>query len=222
MYVKMESCHRNDAQPVQRDRQRQMHDGKVTRILFILFELNFNIRLNRACAVCANYVGFCCYSFSVVIAANYLRQSNVIQVYYEQLVLHPEEWMRKILKFLDIPWNDSVLHHEEFINKPNGVSLSKCVTISLNFERKIANYPPIITFFFCFFIELWRVERSSDQVIKPVNLEALSKWVGKIPDDVVRDMADIAPMLSVLGYDPYANPPVIILYYYFNNVKQRN
>lgn len=56
-------------------------------------------------------------------------------------------------------------------------------------------------FFFC------RVERSSDQVIKPVNLEALSKWVGNIPEDVVRDMADIAPMLSVLGYDPFANPP---------------
>lgn len=44
-------------------------------------------------------------------------------------MLHPEEWMRKILKFLDIPWNDSVLHHEEFINKPNGVSLSKYVYI---------------------------------------------------------------------------------------------
>lgn len=40
-----------------------------------------------------------------------------------------------------------------------------------------------------------------------MNLEALTKWVGNIPDDVVRDMADIAPMLSVLGYDPYANPP---------------
>ena len=52
-----------------------------------------------------------------------------------------------------------------------------------------------------------RVERSSDQVIKPVNLEALNKWVGNIPEDVVRDMADLAPMLSVLGYDPYANPP---------------
>lgn len=51
------------------------------------------------------------------------------------------------------------------------------------------------------------MERSSDQVIKPINLEALTKWVGNIPEDVVRDMADIAPMLSVLGYDPYANPP---------------
>lgn len=44
-------------------------------------------------------------------------------------------------------------------------------------------------------------------MIKPVNLEALTKWVGNIPQDVVRDMAEIAPMLSVLGYDPYANPP---------------
>ncbi|XP_058128119.1 protein-tyrosine sulfotransferase [Anopheles ziemanni] len=105
-----------------------------------------------------------------------IGSDRCMMVYYEQLVLHPEQWMRKILNFLDIPWNDSVLHHEEFINKENGVALSK-------------------------------VERSSDQVIKPVNLEALAKWVGKIPNDVVRDMADVAPMLSVLGYDPYANPP---------------
>ncbi|CAB0035716.1 unnamed protein product [Trichogramma brassicae] len=52
-----------------------------------------------------------------------------------------------------------------------------------------------------------RVERSSDQVIKPVNLEALTKWVGNIPEDVVHDMAELAPMLSILNYDPYANPP---------------
>ncbi|XP_044732513.1 protein-tyrosine sulfotransferase [Chrysoperla carnea] len=107
---------------------------------------------------------------------NTLGEERCLRVHYEKLVLHPREWMTRILKFLDIPWNESVLHHEEFINKPNGISLSK-------------------------------VERSSDQVIKPVNLEALSKWVGKIPTDVVNQMADIAPMLSVLGYDPYANPP---------------
>ncbi|XP_069022670.1 protein-tyrosine sulfotransferase 1 isoform X1 [Embiotoca jacksoni] len=99
-----------------------------------------------------------------------------LPVHYEQLVLHPEKWMRTLLKFLDIPWNDAVLHHEELIGKAGGVSLSK-------------------------------VERSTDQVIKPVNVEALSKWVGKIPADVVRDMAVIAPMLSRLGYDPHANPP---------------
>lgn len=64
--------------------------------------------------------------------ANNLKKNWMYpQVYYEQLVLHPEEWMRKILKFLDIPWNESVLHHEEFINKPNGVSLSKYACLSV-------------------------------------------------------------------------------------------
>lgn len=97
-------------------------------------------------------------------------------VYYEQLVLHPELWMRRIIKFLDIPWNSSVLHHEDFIDKPGGISVSK-------------------------------TEKSSDQIIKPVNLEALNKWVGNLPEDVVRDMDKVAPMLRTLGYDPEANPP---------------
>ena len=44
-------------------------------------------------------------------------------------------------------------------------------------------------------------------MIKPVNVEALSKWVGQFPDDVISGMGKIAPMLQQLGYDPYANPP---------------
>lgn len=52
-----------------------------------------------------------------------------------------------------------------------------------------------------------KVERSSDQVIKPVNLEALATWVGQIPGDVLSQMDTIAPMLRKLGYDPFANPP---------------
>lgn len=51
------------------------------------------------------------------------------------------------------------------------------------------------------------MERSSDQVIKPINLEALTKWVGQFPEDVLKDAAHIAPMLSRLGYDPYASQP---------------
>ncbi|KHJ97095.1 hypothetical protein OESDEN_02937 [Oesophagostomum dentatum] len=96
------------------------------------------------------------------------------KVYYEQLVLHPEAQMRRILNFLDLPWNASVLHHERFIGKD---------------------------------ISLSNVERSSDQVVKPINVDALSKWVGAMPEDVVRDMDELAPMLRQLGYDPNANPP---------------
>ncbi|KAM7398213.1 hypothetical protein PAMA_006218 [Pampus argenteus] len=46
-------------------------------------------------------------------------------VRYEQLVLHPEEEMRKLLHFLELQWDPSVLHHEELIGKAGGVSLSK-------------------------------------------------------------------------------------------------
>lgn len=56
-------------------------------------------------------------------------------------------------------------------------------------------------------VALSQVERSSDQVVRPVNRDALDKWVGALPADVRADMAEIAPMLSVLGYDPWANPP---------------
>lgn len=52
-----------------------------------------------------------------------LGPKRCLKVPYEQLVLHPRRWMEKVLGFLDIPWNESVLHHHDFIN--NGVSLSK-------------------------------------------------------------------------------------------------
>ena len=52
-----------------------------------------------------------------------------------------------------------------------------------------------------------RTEKSSDQIIKPVNLEALNKWVGNIPDNIVKEMGEVAPMLRTLGYDPDSNPP---------------
>lgn len=99
-----------------------------------------------------------------------------LPVHYEELVLHPERTMRSIMQFLGLEWNDSVLHHEDFVNQPHGIELSK-------------------------------LERSTDQVIKPVNTEMLSKWVGHIPKDVIRDMGKLAPMLAKLGYDPNANPP---------------
>jgi protein-tyrosine sulfotransferase len=33
--------------------------------------------------------------------------------------------MTKILKFLELEWTEEVLHHEQLINKPHGISLSK-------------------------------------------------------------------------------------------------
>lgn len=89
-------------------------------------------------------------------------------VYYEHLVMHPEENLRRILNFLEIEWNESVLHHENFIG--DQVSVSK-------------------------------TEKSTDQIVRPVNQDALSSWVGHLPEDVAEDMDSIAPMLTFLGYD---------------------
>lgn len=51
--------------------------------------------------------------------------SYCLKVKYEELVLHPKSQMERILKYLQLPWTDRVLHHEQFINIPGGVSLSK-------------------------------------------------------------------------------------------------
>jgi protein-tyrosine sulfotransferase len=129
----------------------------------------FNLQSYRDCLVRWNNIIEHMYAQCIE-----LGPEACMPVYYEQLVLHPETTTKNIMKFLNITWNDAVIHHEKFIG--DEVSLSK-------------------------------VERSSDQVIKPVNLEALSSWVGKIPADVLAQMDSIAPMLRRLGYDPFANPP---------------
>ncbi|XP_074642576.1 protein-tyrosine sulfotransferase 1-like [Tubulanus polymorphus] len=101
-----------------------------------------------------------------------LKMSHVcMPLWYEQLVIDPEPQMRKVLKFLDIPWNDIVLHHEQTIGKEGGISLSKR-------------------------------ERSTDQVNKPVNTDALYKWIELMPKSVKDNAGSIAPMLKDLGYDP--------------------
>ena len=51
------------------------------------------------------------------------------------------------------------------------------------------------------------VEKSTDQVQRPLYLDSLNSWFGKIPNDVVRDMAKIAPMLKRIGYDPFDQTP---------------
>jgi protein-tyrosine sulfotransferase len=54
-----------------------------------------------------------------------LGPGKCLPIHYEQLVLQPRREMEKTLKFLGIPWDEIVLHHEKLINKPGGVSLSK-------------------------------------------------------------------------------------------------
>lgn len=43
---------------------------------------------------------------------------------YEELVVDPEPHLRKLIKFLDLPWIDELLHHDELISKKK-LSISK-------------------------------------------------------------------------------------------------
>ena len=89
-------------------------------------------------------------------------------VFYEKLVLQPKIEIVKILKFLNVPWNEAVLNHEKYIG--DEISLSKS-------------------------------EKSSDQVIKPVYLDGLNSWVGKIPKGILDELDQLVPMMKKLGYD---------------------
>ena len=52
-------------------------------------------------------------------------QRVCLPVQYEDLVLHPKKAMERVLNFLDVPWDDWVIHHEKTIGKEKGVSLSQ-------------------------------------------------------------------------------------------------
>jgi len=42
---------------------------------------------------------------------------------------------------------------------------------------------------------------------KQINPEALSKWVGQIPDDILQNLETIAPMLNMMGYTSNSDQP---------------
>jgi protein-tyrosine sulfotransferase len=44
--------------------------------------------------------------------------------------------------------------------------------------------------------------------VKPINLEALTKWMGHIPMDVLGELDSLAPMLKKLGYDTTTDVPI--------------
>lgn len=47
----------------------------------------------------------------------------------------------------------------------------------------------------------------TEQLKRPINQDALVKWVQPMPRYLRIDMEETASMLTVLGYDPKANPP---------------
>nr|XP_045585688.1 protein-tyrosine sulfotransferase 2-like [Procambarus clarkii] len=106
-----------------------------------------------------------------------LGPHSCLPVYYEHLILQPRRVMRSVLRFLDLPWREHVLHHHKFVDKTSGgISLSSS-------------------------------EKSTSQVRRARYTDALTSWVGRLPFHLLHDMDVVAPMLAALGYDAHANPP---------------
>ncbi|CEF68217.1 Sulfotransferase domain and P-loop containing nucleoside triphosphate hydrolase domain-containing protein [Strongyloides ratti] len=51
----------------------------------------------------------------MVLECTYLGKHSCLMVHYERLVLFPREELMRIVKFLDISWEENLLHHEELI-----------------------------------------------------------------------------------------------------------
>jgi protein-tyrosine sulfotransferase len=115
--------------------------------------------------------------------------SMIEQMYIQCLSVGPESCMP--------------VYYEQLILHPEKIMRSVLSFLNITWHEAVLQHEKFIGDE----ISLSKNERSSDQVIKPVNLEALNSWVGKIPFDVVQQMDKVAPMLRRLGYDPNANPP---------------
>ena len=46
-----------------------------------------------------------------------LSLERCLPVFYERLVLKPKSELKKVLKFLNIPWNDSILNQDKFVSE---------------------------------------------------------------------------------------------------------
>ncbi|CAH8840295.1 unnamed protein product [Trichobilharzia szidati] len=52
----------------------------------------------------------------VISDCEYIGRNRCLTIRYECLVLNPKEEISKLLKFLDLPWDDRLLQHEKYIH----------------------------------------------------------------------------------------------------------
>lgn len=44
-------------------------------------------------------------------------------------------------------------------------------------------------------------------MVKPINLDALTKWIDRFPKEIKSELDTLAPMLKKLGYDTQSDKP---------------
>ena len=93
--------------------------------------------------------------------------------------------------------------YEQLVLHPEGTMRNVSSFLGIDFDPAVLSHEKQVGDK----VEVSKQGWSSSQIIKPVNLEALDDWYGKIPVDVIAQMDIVAPMLRTLGYDPSDQRP---------------
>ena len=113
------------------------------------------------------------------------RLAHYLEVRYEDLVLDPEPHLRRICKFLDLPWNDRVLNYHQHVDE----------RISLEVPpEEVAPDGRVVS----------TTERQAimERVSRPPDPTRINRWKTEMSEEDRRKFEAIAgPLLEELGYE---------------------
>ncbi|KAJ8728287.1 hypothetical protein PYW08_016672 [Mythimna loreyi] len=137
----------------------------------------FNLTSYRQCLTKWNHAAALMYE-----QCQSIKAKNCLVVHYESLMLRPNATMRRVLSFLHLPWHESVLRYERYINQPNDVTLSNVAHLTNQVERSSNQVERLSD----------QVERSSDQLNRSLDQMKRSYKVERSSDrmDKVEHLSD--------------------------------
>ncbi|CAH8512556.1 unnamed protein product [Schistosoma rodhaini] len=117
------------------------------------------------------------FTSQIIKDCQHIGSHRCMTVRYECLVINPKREIRKILNFLDIPWDDKLLNHEQFVN--NLSMINKYEASSVQFVKPVHKE----------------------------SLDAWSKNNSIIPRNLIETMHKNNSLLAQLGYNSEKIPP---------------
>ena len=96
-----------------------------------------------------------------------------------------------------------LVHYEKLVLKPEKEMRNIFNFLKIEWNHAVLNHEKYIGSK----IKLSKTEKSTDQVIKPINLIGLTQWFGRIPNSFLDKIDTIAPMMRIFGYDTKSKNP---------------
>ena len=114
------------------------------------------------------------------------RVDHYLELRYEELVRDPEATLRQICEFIDLPWDDAMLHHhersEERLSELDRDIPAMGGRLPRSAESRMALH---------------------ERTTKPVDTKAIGKWRTQMaPEDVAEFERVAGDLLVELGYEP--------------------